>query len=55
MYDLFDLFKEKQFSSLRRDNEPFGELITSKMEETAQYFGKRFNSSLDNFALETYY
>ena len=38
----FDLFKEKKFSSLRRDNDPFWELMRSKMEETAQYFEKRF-------------
>jgi hypothetical protein len=29
----FNLFKEKKFSSLRRDNELFGELKRSKMEE----------------------
>ena len=38
----FDLFKEKKFSSLRRDNELFRELKRSKMEETAQNFEKRF-------------
>jgi hypothetical protein len=38
----FDLFKEKKFSSLRRDNESFEELKWSKMEETAQYFEKQY-------------
>jgi hypothetical protein len=38
----FDLTKEKKFSSLRRDNEPFWVLKRSEMEETAQYFKKRF-------------
>jgi hypothetical protein len=41
-YTPFDLFKDKKFSSLRRDNEPFWELKRSKMEETAKYFVKRF-------------
>jgi hypothetical protein len=36
----FDLFKEKKFSSLRRDNEPFWELKRSKIEETASIFRK---------------
>ncbi len=35
-YAPFDLFKEKKFSSLRRDNE----LKRSKMEKTAQYLEK---------------
>ncbi len=38
----FDPFKEKKFSSLRRDNELFWELKKVKMEETAQNFEKRF-------------
>ncbi len=38
----FDLFKEKKVSSHRRDNETLWELKRSKMEETAQYFEKRF-------------
>jgi hypothetical protein len=37
----FGLFKEKKFSSLRRDHEPFWELKRSKTEETAQYLKKR--------------
>ncbi len=36
----FDLFKEKKFSSHRRDNELFWELKRSKMEETAKNFEK---------------
>jgi hypothetical protein len=38
----FDLFKEKKFSSLRRNNELFSELKRSKIEETTQNFEKRF-------------
>jgi hypothetical protein len=38
----FDLFKEKKFSSLRRDNELFCELKRSKREETAQNFENGF-------------
>ncbi len=34
--------REKKFSSLRRDNEPFWELKRSKMEESAQNFRKRY-------------
>jgi hypothetical protein len=37
-----DLFKEKKFSSLRRDNELFWELKKVKNEETAQNFEKLF-------------
>jgi hypothetical protein len=38
----FYLFKEKKFSSLRRDNELFWELKRSKMEGTTQNFEKWF-------------
>ncbi len=38
----FDLFKGKKISSLRRDKKLFEEIKRSEMEETAQYFGKRF-------------
>ncbi len=38
----FDLFKEKKFSSLRRDSELFESWKRSKMEETAKNFEKRF-------------
>jgi hypothetical protein len=41
-YAPFDLFKEKKFSSLRRDNGIFLEPKRSKMEETAKNFEKRF-------------
>jgi hypothetical protein len=34
----FEIFKEKKFSSLRRDKELFGELKRSKMEETVRNF-----------------
>jgi hypothetical protein len=37
-----DLFKEKKFSSLRRDNKLFRELKRLKIEETAQNFEKLF-------------
>ncbi len=53
----FDLYKEKKFSSLRRDNELLWELKWSKMEETAQNFEKRFflNRSKIFVALPKFY
>ncbi len=51
----FDLFKEKKFSSLRRDNAPFcWELKRSKMEETAQYFEKRFFINISQIFIALY-
>ncbi len=41
-YTPFDPFKEKKFSSLRMDNEPFWKLRRSKIEEIGEYFEKRF-------------
>ncbi len=39
--DPFDLFEEKKFSSLRRDNELLIAMKRSKMEETAQNIEKQ--------------